>query len=256
MSKMNSIGKLAKLFNVPISTLHYWENEGLIKFDRLPENNYRLWSLRTIRTLCDITFYRKLSIKIKELRKLHNMSYTEIENLLSKNREDLCNQIKTMQETVNNIDIKLGQIQTIRELRNSPMEFVTTSFPAVRPFELTNSDDLSNLITHEKNLIVMIDYDNPNFYRYGVFVSDNDKVDTFVRDKDEKPRLYLRVLLCSSYSEIEKNNLHVYYDYLYEHGYQPGLAMGKVLVSGFDDGLCNYYDTWIEAKPITTAKKY
>lgn len=250
LKNKNLIGKLSKLFNVPISTLRYWENEGLVDFKRIPENNYRFWSVRTIRTLCDITFYRKLSIPIKKLKQIHSMNYKEIECLLSDSREDLCQKIKTMQETINHIDIKLAQVQTIKELHRTPMEFITTSFPGVRPFHLMDKDDISNLFIHEKNLIVMIDYNTPDTYNYGLFVSDEYQQNDLVRVKDNEPRLYLRVLMRTSYENIEENNLNECYEFMYKHGYKPGLAMGKVLASAFSDGLYNYYDTWIEANKI------
>lgn len=250
MSKNEYIGTMSELFGVPIPTLRYWEKEGLVNFNRSPDNNYRAWSMRTLRNLCDITFYRKLSLPIKELKQISNLNYEEINNLLECQRALLYEKMESLKNTIHHMDIKLEQVKTIEELRLTSHQFVERAFPAVRSFELLNKDNLTNLINYEKDLIVMFEPECPRNYRYGVFVPEGYQQCELVRKKDEKPRRYLRSLVHSSYEEIEENNLDVCYQYLYEHNCKPGLAMGKVLVSAFDNGLHNYYDTYIEVLPL------
>lgn len=75
------ISDISKLFHIPISALRYYEKEGLCCFSR-SENNYRCADMRTIRNLCDISFYRKLSCSIEQLHQLNHMNHQQIYQLL------------------------------------------------------------------------------------------------------------------------------------------------------------------------------
>lgn len=246
MKKEFRISEIADLFDVPISTLRYWEKEGLVHFERLEGNNYRTASMATIRNLCDITFYRKLAVPIEDLRSLLDMNSSEIKETLQKSRNHLIQEIQEKQQTIESIDVKLNQIDTLQSLHETPMEFVQVQLPAIRPFDLFCSSDLRNLVNCEKNLIVMIPPHSPMSYRYGVFVLDDYPKENLIRQKDEHSRLYLKVLMETNYDNIEENNLPIYYNYIRSQGYIPGLAIGKVLVSSNDGSLHNYYETWIE----------
>lgn len=86
-AEKNYIGKIADLFSVSIATLRYWGKEGLVKFDHSEENGYRTWSMHTLRTLCDITLYRQLSIPIQDLKHIHELNAEEIYSLLQCRRD-------------------------------------------------------------------------------------------------------------------------------------------------------------------------
>lgn len=252
MKKELRISEVAELFDVPISTLRYWEREGLIEFKREEDNNYRVASLLTIRMLCDITFYRKLAVPVDWLKKLHRKNYGEIEEVLYQSKDKLEKAMSEIQRVMESIEVKLEQIEKVKNMREETAEFVTEALPAVRHFDLYERSDLKNLIEFEKKLIVMVPYENNQEYHYGVFVPEPYTGGNLVRKKDNEPRTYLKVLMRTAYNRIENNNLSYYYDYLERHGYEPGLAMGRVLVSSNDSQkegeLCNYYETWIEAK--------
>lgn len=249
MNKNSYIGEMAEIFNLPISKLRYWESEGLVTFNRNEENNYRSWTMRTLRNLGDITFYRKLGIPIQELKRISNMNYEEIENVLIRQKEVLKNEIREKKKMLEHLEIKQKQIETIKDLTQSPYQFAAEELPAVRRFELLNRNNMMNLIKYEKDLLVMIPPNDPSDYRYGVYVTENYDEKELVRPKDQGPRLYLRALIRTSYELIEQNNLDQCYEFLKAHGYRPGMALGKTLVSAFDDELYNYYDAYIEAIP-------
>ena len=67
-----TIGEVARMMNIAPSTLRYYEKEGLCHFKR-SGNNYRFADIRTIRNLCDISFYRKLSCSIEQLHQLEDV---------------------------------------------------------------------------------------------------------------------------------------------------------------------------------------
>ncbi len=42
MKKMYTIGQVSELFDLPKSTIRYWDEQGLIRSSRQEENDYRL----------------------------------------------------------------------------------------------------------------------------------------------------------------------------------------------------------------------
>lgn len=83
--KKLKINDISKLFQIPASALRYYEKEGLCHFQR-SENNYRWADIRTIRNLCDISFYRKLSCSVDQIAKLSHMSRQQIVSLLMESK--------------------------------------------------------------------------------------------------------------------------------------------------------------------------
>ena len=58
MKKMYTIGQVSELFDLPKSTIRYWDEQGLIRSSRQEENDYRLFDIDDIFMLYDIVFYR------------------------------------------------------------------------------------------------------------------------------------------------------------------------------------------------------
>ena len=48
MNEQQTLKKLADLFHVAPSALRYWDNEGLIRFERSTDNNYRMPTWKTM----------------------------------------------------------------------------------------------------------------------------------------------------------------------------------------------------------------
>ena len=41
MKQINRIKEVSELFHIPSSALRYWDDEGLVRFERTADNNYR-----------------------------------------------------------------------------------------------------------------------------------------------------------------------------------------------------------------------
>lgn len=65
MKKMYTIGQVSELFDLPKSTIRYWDEQGLIRSSRQEENDYRLFDIDDIFMLYDIVFYRNIICQIK-----------------------------------------------------------------------------------------------------------------------------------------------------------------------------------------------
>ena len=70
MSKTNHIGRVADILHLPPSTLRYWDQCGLLRFDRDPENRYRRFSTQTVIDICYVALYREMGIPGRTIRDL------------------------------------------------------------------------------------------------------------------------------------------------------------------------------------------
>ena len=190
---------------------------------------------------------------IQDLKHIHELDAEEIYSLLQCRREYICDMIEDLQDKLKHIDIKSDQVNTVRTMLYSEPSFLSLSLPAICAYELLNKENLSHLYDHEKELVILIQPQTPSRYDYGRFTAVPANPGTLLRPKDDAPRVYLHVLLKSSYEDPADNDLAIYYDFLKMHNYRPGPAIGRVLVSACEGRLMNYYDTYIEAIPFKTS---
>ena len=66
------INEISKFFNVPASTLRYWEEMGVLAAKKNPENGYRIYTVSDLMTISDILFYKNLGIPLKKIRDMEN----------------------------------------------------------------------------------------------------------------------------------------------------------------------------------------
>ena len=70
MKEYYNIKEVARLLQIPTSTLRYWDDEGVIHAERDGENNYRKFSLSSIIELSMVSFYRNIGIPIRDLKQI------------------------------------------------------------------------------------------------------------------------------------------------------------------------------------------
>ncbi|OBZ14405.1 hypothetical protein A8L34_10715 [Bacillus sp. FJAT-27264] len=74
-----TIGEVAKTCNVPIRTLRYYDDIGLLTPDRIaPESNYRYYSVESIRKIPLIKYYKQLGFKLDDIRQMLERSNFEV----------------------------------------------------------------------------------------------------------------------------------------------------------------------------------
>lgn len=241
------ISEVAKLFMLPVSTVRYYEKQGLCSFSR-EQNNYRMADVGTIRNLCDVSFYRQLSCSIEQIRQLPRMSPQQISQLLLDSRENIQQQLQQLTEILGYLDEKLERIRQADTLRTLPPAVVMEQMPAFREFSILRSTDVSNLIRLERNLFIIIPPGSPASYCYGIATeaSQGEPCSALLHQADPTPRPYFKFLLQTDYQDIEKNNLAACYKQIEALGFSPGATFGKVLVSANEGQLHNYYEAWIE----------
>ena len=116
MNEQQTLKKLADLFHVAPSALRYWDNEGLIRFERSADNNYRMPTWKTMLDICDVILNRSLSIPVKSIRELPKMSADQQLKLFADSEAKLLKQIKEIEETLNAIQHKKALLENVKQL--------------------------------------------------------------------------------------------------------------------------------------------
>lgn len=108
---MYSIGEISKMFQLPISTLRYYDKEGL--FPHLKRvNGVRQFSESEIETLRVIDCLKKSGLEIKEIKKymslcsLGNTTLKQRKEIFEKQKEEVLQEIEKLQKVLSMLNYK------------------------------------------------------------------------------------------------------------------------------------------------------
>ncbi len=106
-----SISDISKMFNLPISTLRYYDAEGLFpNIER--KNNIRIFTIHEIEQLRVIECLKKSGLEIKDIKRFMSLcskgssTYVERLELLKKQKAQVEKQIQELNDTLNMIEFK------------------------------------------------------------------------------------------------------------------------------------------------------
>ena len=108
---MYSIGEISKMFQLPISTLRYYDKEGL--FPHLKRvNGVRQFSESEIETLRVIDCLKKSGLEIKEIKEymslcsLGNTTLKQRKEIFEKQKEEVLQEMEKLQEVLSMLNYK------------------------------------------------------------------------------------------------------------------------------------------------------
>lgn len=108
---MYTIGQISEMFNIPVSTLRYYDKEGLFP-NMKRESNIRKFDDSEIETLRIIECLKKSGMEIKDIRRYMELcskgssTYAERKALFEKQRESVEGEIVRLENTLNMLKFK------------------------------------------------------------------------------------------------------------------------------------------------------
>lgn len=108
---MYTIGQISEMFNIPVSTLRYYDKEGLFP-NMKRESNIRKFDDSEIETLRIIECLKKSGMEIKDIRRYMELcskgssTYAERKALFEKQRESVEGEITRLEKTLNMLKFK------------------------------------------------------------------------------------------------------------------------------------------------------
>ncbi len=109
---MYNIGEVAKMLNISISTLRYYDKEGLLLDLERDKSGIRKFSDKNIQALKVIECLKKSGLQIKEIKEfmywcsLGDQTIINRKNMFFKQRENVIKQIKELESTLNMLNYK------------------------------------------------------------------------------------------------------------------------------------------------------
>ena len=102
-----SISETAKLTNISVRTLHYYDQIGLLSPSMVSETGYRYYDEFALEKLQQILFYRELDFSLKEIAQIMTTSNYRKEDALIRQRELLILKKKRINKLISLLDANL-----------------------------------------------------------------------------------------------------------------------------------------------------
>lgn len=119
--KTYTIKDISNLFILPVSTLRYYEDVGILpKIDRTLSGQ-RIYTEKHINRLNAICCFKKAGISIADIKEyfvLEDNKFTHIDDillLLTKNKDKVENQLKQLSESLKHITLKLAYYYAVKK---------------------------------------------------------------------------------------------------------------------------------------------
>ena len=249
MGKQDHISRLAKLFGIAPSALRYWDAEGLIRFARSPENQYRVPVAQTMMDISDVLLHRKCSLSIPEIRALPTMTTDEIQAVLAANEEKLTRQIESLMEARRRLRGKEEQLRTLEELRRHGLRAVRCRLPALRHFSYEDPELLARYMRDSSlgGLGIRPGRERPD---YTLWLDERESGD--YRPADPEERLYLHGVFRIEDDREERSDLPKFRAEAARLGRPAGWLLGRYLLTAQEKGVrCDFYEAWLELREIS-----
>lgn len=105
-----TVKKLSELSGVTVRTLHFYEEEGILKPSYYGSNGYRYYEEKELLQLQQILFFKELGFTIRQIKKLIGKSdFDQLSALhshkksLNQEREKIGKLLKTIDKTINHL---------------------------------------------------------------------------------------------------------------------------------------------------------
>ena len=115
------ISEVAKLSGITVRTLHYYDEIGLLKPNKITEAGYRVYSNEDLETLQQILFFRELDFQLNEIKEIMMNPNYDKNKALNKHKELLIEKRERLDGLINLIDktIKGDNNMSFKEFDNS-----------------------------------------------------------------------------------------------------------------------------------------
>ncbi len=134
LPQLFSIGEMAKIFHLSVSSLRHYEALGLVTPEYVdPSTNYRYYSVRQFEPLNTIRYLRAMDMPLTEIADfLQNRDVETIEEKLRAQKAAVVQKQKELKRIERKLDARLSQLH---EVRHAPLgEITLIHSPALRLF--------------------------------------------------------------------------------------------------------------------------
>lgn len=142
------IGEISKFFDIPASTLRFWEESGVLIPEKNPQNQYRVYTVSDLMTISDILFYKSLGIPLNQIRDMEKMGLQSHQDICLQQMEMLHQQQTVLEQRMQKLQYHMEALNTICKLQENPYKEVEIDTDCIVPFELIEIEKLKQYINN------------------------------------------------------------------------------------------------------------
>lgn len=184
------------MFDIPITTLRYWEKHGLIQFQRNDCNNYKEFFFDDLSYVCDIDIYHNLGFNRNELKNLYAMDLDRMGEILDASEERALESLKNLQAMLLRIEKRRRLFERIKGLESSGYTEADMNIEKI----VSLSDDKEELIRYGRQFLthftlVMDPAEKAQTLQYGFSVPADFPSGNVIFEKSSAQAKYIRFLV-------------------------------------------------------------
>ena len=140
------IGEIARFFDIPASTLRYWEDKGVLHPEKGRENRYREYTIEDLMTISDVVFYKNLGLQLKEIREMDDTSPEQHGKLFTEKLSELERQQELLARRIEKLRRHMQAVKMLTDLREHPYQESDIDTECIVSFDLIERDKLCQYI--------------------------------------------------------------------------------------------------------------
>ena len=262
-----SLDLLSKATGLSKFTLKWWCKNGILRHTKNPINGYHEFYNMSFYDICDICLYQNMGMKLKDIRRLDNLTSDKLNAFYYQQINDIEKHINKMQNALHTLTERKKMINYIlTESKGTINENSPPSFNAVIKLNLNDKKKIKQRIDNQvSDITVWIENGNAFNIFYGVDTNCIKSEDCVIWRKNPRAKYYH--LLHNAPSDTSINGL----DYITENyfidepqkqstlreillalinrGEKPTALVHQWLISFLKNNtIKNYFSTWIETE--------
>lgn len=253
VEKSYTIGEIAQLFQIPTSTIRYWEEKEIFSVKRNQGNEYREYTLQEIFELLDVIFYRNLNIPIKKMKHFNRLSPDEIYTLLDDTEKMVQQELQELEKKSIGIARRKKQLESFATLKTIGYKIEELlPIQKIVPFDMTNAEDMQIQLQQLSNFVLYKENAQESAFQMGLVVSEDYQRETIWQLDRLKEATYITCLLTCDTEDFELNNFAEHVEAMKKKGYTIKRVIAPYLVTTFNhlQEPVDYYKAWLEVETI------
>ena len=246
MKKEMGLHEISEYFAIPKATLLYWEKEGLIHFQRNPENNYRQITPKVLFEIENTSNYRDMGMPVALIRSIPCMSLDEMDCTFKKMEQKLSDQMDRLERSRQRAEVYRQHFAEIRRLTEAPYQDEAPDFQRVSVYKEAHW----HVANKNPDQFVLLAEDPAHLTEGFIDNGESDLLWEAGNSGIQWKSFILKVKLENG--QRKSNDLEEHIGRLERKGYCTGLTVARYWAEAMEaDGFYGYYKAWIQVhKPI------
>lgn len=243
------IGEISHFFDIPASTLRYWEDMMVLTPAKDQTNNYRAYTVEDLMSISDVIFYKNLGLSLKNIRQMESTTPEQHYQLFEEKMSELQQQQLALQQRMEKLRCHMQAIQTLKELRENPYQETDIDTDCIVSFELIERDKLRRYIENPYLYSRVQHSENMQIEQRGITIMRSQFSEELQESQiiwEKKNHRYITFLMKEELTDGFPNDLQRQLQTI-QQKHRTGAVISRFLVCAQEEGKAyDFYKTFVE----------